>query len=121
MRLNTGRTPSARRFCVTAAAAVPVSLPSRPSEKPMALSRRQALGGDLRLGFDQPADLAQEPRVDLAGAMDVLVGETKPHGLRHFEQALGRGRAERGAHRVLVVALAESLDRDLVEAGEAVF
>ncbi len=83
--------------------------------------RRQAPGADFRLGFDEAADLAQEPGVDLAGTMDVLVGETQPHGLRHFEQALGRGRAERGAHRVLVVALAEPLDRDLVEPGEAVF
>ena len=83
--------------------------------------RRQALGTDLRLGFDQAADLAEEPRVDLAGAVDILVGKTKPHGLRNFEQALGCGRAEGRAHRVLVVALAEPLERDLVEPGEAVF
>src|SRR5262245_52516280 len=35
--------------------------------------------------------------------------------------ALGRGRTERGAHRVLVVALAEALDCDLVQPGKAVF
>ena len=42
MRLNTGRTPSARRLAVTASVSVPVSLPSRLSEKPLAFSRRNA-------------------------------------------------------------------------------
>ena len=40
MRLNTGRTASARRFLVTSSVGVPVSLPRRVSEKPIALSRR---------------------------------------------------------------------------------
>ena len=81
---------------------------------------RQAFGPDLLLHFDQTADLAEEPGIDLAGAMDILIGKTEPHRLRHLEQALGRGRAERGAHRVLVVALAQALDRDLVEPRETV-
>ena len=38
-----------------------------------------------------------------------------------LEDAVGRRRAERGADRVLVVALAEARDRDLVEAGEPGF
>ena len=41
MRLNTGRTPRLRRFCVTASAEVAVSLPRRASENPIALSRRK--------------------------------------------------------------------------------
>ncbi len=106
----------------------PVSRPSRASEKPMALSRRsargrcrQALGADFGFHLDDAADLRQEPRIDLARVMNVGIAHAEPHGLRHFEQAVGRRRAERGADRVLVVALAEAGDRDLVEAGQAGF
>ena len=42
MRLKIGRTPSARRFFVTLSAEPFVSLASRASEKPLALSRRMA-------------------------------------------------------------------------------
>ena len=41
MRLNTGRTSSAWRFCVTASAEFPVNFPSRASEKPSAFNRRK--------------------------------------------------------------------------------
>ena len=41
------------------------------------------------------------------------------HRLRDIEQAVGRRLADRGAQGVVVVALAEALDLDLVEAGEA--
>ena len=80
--------------------------------------RRQSLGANLGLGFDDAADLRQEPRIDPAGGMDLLIAHAEPHGLRHFEDAVGRGRAERGADGVLVVALAEALDRDLVESAQ---
>ena len=128
MRLNTGRTPSARR-CLRHRLGrhAPVSLPqARIGEThrlERAATRRPSSAGPLslisRLGLDDAADLGQEPGIDLAGGVDLLVGETEPHRLRDLEQAVGRGRAERGADRVLVVALAEALDRDLVEAGEA--
>ena len=68
-----------------------------------------------------PRICAQEPRIDLAGVVDVVVAHAEPHRLRDLEQPVGRGRAERGADGVLVVALAEAGDRDLVEAGEAGF
>ena len=128
MRLNTGRTPSARRRLRHLVGGMPVSLPSRASEKPMRLEPaeraggfRQALVADLGLGLDDAAHLRQEPRIDLAGGVDLLVGEAEPHRLRDLEHAVLRRRAERGADRVLVVALAEARDGDLVEAGEAGF
>ena len=80
---------------------------------------RQALGLDLGLGLDDAAHLRQEPGIDLAGGVDLLVGEAEPHRLRDLQQAVRRRRAERRADRVLVVALAEALDGDLVEAGQA--
>ncbi len=51
--------------------------------------------------------------------VDVLLGEAEAQRLRDLEQAVGRRRAERRPDGVLVVALAEALDLDLVEAGEA--
>ena len=72
-------------------------------------------------GLDDVADLRQEPRIDVAGGMNVVIAHAEPHGLRDFEDAVGRGRAERGADRVLVVALAEPGDRDFVETGQAGF
>src|SRR5471032_2451804 len=54
----------------------------------------QTLFADLRLGIDEFTHLAYEPRVDPARGVDFLVGEAKPHGLRYFEDAVGRGRAE---------------------------
>ena len=81
----------------------------------------QALGADFGFGFDDAADLRQEPRIDAAGGVDLGVAHAEPHRLRHREEAVGRRRAERGADRALVVALAEAGDGDLVEAGEAGF
>ena len=81
--------------------------------------RRQAVRDDLRLGVDDVADLRQEPRIDLAGREDLVVAPAEPHRLRHLQQPVRGRRAERRAHRVLVVAVAEALDLDVVEAGEA--
>ena len=79
---------------------------------------RQAGLADLVLHLDDAAHLVQEPGIDLAGREDLVIGPAEPHGLRHLQQAVRRRRAERGADRVLVVALAQPLDLDLVEAGE---
>ena len=49
------------------------------------------------------------------------VAHAEPHRLRDFEETVGRRRAERGADRVLVVALTEAGNGDLVEAGQAGF
>ena len=38
---------------------------------------------------------ADEPGVDLAGLVDLLLVEAEPERLRHFEEAVGRGGAER--------------------------
>ena len=82
---------------------------------------RQTLGLDIRLRLDDAADLGQKPGIDLAGGMDVLVREAEAHRLGHFEQTVRRWRAECGTDRALVVALAETFDRDLVEACQAGF
>ena len=63
MRLNTGRTSSARLFCVTASAALPVSLPRRASEKPMALSRRNGPAASGRPFALISASASTSPRI----------------------------------------------------------
>src|SRR5262249_8858548 len=78
-----------------------------------------ALGHDLRFGLHYPADLGKEPWIDLARDVDLLVADAKAHGLRNLQNTIGRRRAERRANGVLVVALAEALDGDFVEAGES--
>ena len=90
----------------------------------MAFSVRMpnAFGGrpcvaDLGFHVDDAAHLGEEPGIDLAGIEDLLVGPAEPHRLRHLQDAVRRRRAERGADRVLVVAAAEPVDLDLVEAG----
>ena len=132
MRLNTGRTPSARRFCVTVSAGTPgefaepgvgKALGLEPAER--AGGRGQALGLDFGFGVHQRADFGEKPGIDAAGIVDQLVIGAEPHGLRDLEQAVGRRRAERGADRGLVVGVVdalgriEALDGDFVEPGEA--
>ena len=126
MRLNTGRTPSARRRSATSSAReagqlAEAGVGEAPCLEPAQRAGRcrQALGANLGLGLDDLADLRQEPGIDPASGVDIGIAHAEPHRLRHLEEAVGRGRAERGADRVLVVALAEARDRDLVEAGEA--
>ncbi len=53
--------------------------------------------------------------------MNVGIAHAEPHRLRHFEEAVGRRRAERRAQCVLIVALIEPRDRDLVEPGQSSF
>ncbi len=64
-------------------------------------------------------DLAEEPGIVVAGGMNILDAGAEPEGLGDFEDAVGGGRAERGADGVLVVAFAGALNRDLIETGEA--
>src|SRR6476620_8362134 len=58
-------------------------------------------------------------RVDPARLENLLLVEAEPDRLRHFEDAVGGGGAERCADDVLVVALAEAWQRDVVETGQA--
>ena len=57
----------------------------------------------------------------MTGGVDVRIAHAEPHRLRDLEHAVGRRRAERGADRILVVALAEAGNGDLVEAAEPGF
>ena len=128
MRLNTGRTPS----FAAALRNLFGGKPGEPAEprvgkahrlEPAQRRRRcrQAFGADFGFHVDDAADLRQEPRIDPAGGVDVGIAHAEPHRLRDFEDAVGRRRAERGANGVLVVALAEARNGDLVETGEAGF
>ena len=83
--------------------------------------RRQALAADFGFHLDDAADLGQEPRIDMAGIVDVGIAHAEPHRLRHFQQAVRRRRAERGADGVLVVALIEARDGDLIKTGQSGF
>ena len=70
---------------------------------------------------DDLGDPLEEPGVDLAALVDLVDAHAQAHGLRHFEQAIGRRLADRRAQDVVVVALAKSVDLDLVEPVEAGF
>src|SRR6185295_14807832 len=72
-----------------------------------------------RLHIDNILDLADEPRVDLARLENLFLVETEPDRLRHFEDAVGGGGSESCADYVLVIALAETWQRDVVETGQA--
>ena len=89
-----------------------------PAERPGAVG--QAVLPELRLGCDDPLELAEEPRVDMRGAGDLLDAHAEADRLGAGEQPVRRRPAERGADGVLVVALAEAGDLDLVEAGQPV-
>ena len=66
--------------------------------------------------FHDLLQLPDEPRIYPADAVDFLDRQAEPKGLRAAQEPVGRRRAEGGADRVLVVALAEPGDLDLVEA-----
>ncbi len=74
----------------------------------------QAVLADLVFHLDDAAHLGEEPRIDLAGVEDVLIGPAEPHRLCDLQDAVRRWRAERGADRVLVVGAPQPLDLDLV-------
>ena len=77
----------------------------------------------LHLGFqiDDGLQLLQEPAVDLAAVIDLVVADAETEGLGDLQQAIRRRGAERSLDGVAVVALAEPLDLDLVEPLEAGF
>ena len=116
MRLKTGRTSSALRRLRTSASvslrqlgqprvgeAHRLQLPEAARPSPAARAPHALLQVDDLL------DALEEPGVDLAGGVDLLVVDAEPQRLRDLEQPVGRGLAERGADHVLVVALAEAL------------
>ena len=79
----------------------------------------QAMRAHALLAIDDVLQLLDEPRVDLAGIVDLLVVDAEPERLRDFQQPVGGGGAERGTHHVLVVALAEPFEGDVVDPGQA--
>ena len=80
---------------------------------------RQAMGPDARLEIDDFLQAIDVPMVDLARLVDSIVVHAEPQRLRDDEQPVGRGCAERATHDIHVVADAEPLDFDLVEAGQS--
>ena len=80
---------------------------------------RQPVLAHALLQVDDLLELADEPGVDGAGLVDLLLLEAETECLGDLEQPVGGGRAERGADHVLVVALAEALEGDVVEPGQA--
>ena len=81
--------------------------------------RRQAMSAHPAFERDDLGDPLEEPGVDLAALVDLVDAHAQAHRLRHFEQAIGRRLADRGAQHVVVVAEAKSVDFDLVEPVEA--
>ena len=83
-------------------------------------ARGQAVGLDRASVSTMPRISREEPRIDLCRPRR-SARRSKPSRIAcaTLQQAVRRRRAERGADRVLVVALAEALDRDFVEAGQA--
>ena len=83
-------------------------------------ARRLRQAVRLHLGFevDDGLQLLQEPAVDLAAVVDLVVADAEAQGLRDLQQPVRRRRADGRLDGVAVVALAEALDLDLVEAGE---
>ncbi len=81
-------------------------------------ARRRGQAVRLHLGFevDDRLQLLEEPAVDLAAVVDLVMADAEAHRLRDLQQPVRRRRAERRLDGVLVVALAEALDLDLVEA-----
>ena len=51
----------------------------------------QAVLAHALLGIDDLLDRAQEPRIDLAGGVDLLVVEAEAHGLRDLSRRSGVG------------------------------
>ena len=76
---------------------------------------RQAGGGDQALGIDDARQLAEEPRVELAGGVDVVHRQPGAQRLRGHQQPVRARFGQRGAERV-GPAIAGRLD--LIEPGE---
>ena len=76
---------------------------------------RQAGRGDRAFGIDDAFQFAQEPRIELAGVVDVLDRQAGAQRLRRDQQPVGARRGQRGAE-CIGAAVAGRLD--LVEAGQ---
>ena len=74
---------------------------------------------DTRLHIDDLLQSLDEPRVNLAGRVHLLVIDAEAKGLRNLENAIRRRSAERRANDVVVVALPQPFEFDVVEAGKA--
>ncbi len=83
-----------------------------------ALRLGQSVSADLGLNVDNLLQARDEPRIDSAKSVDLLMIDAEAKRLRDLQDAVGRGRAKRFADDVLVVALAESLQHVVVEAGQ---
>ena len=79
---------------------------------------RQAVLANFVLRIDDDLQPRDEPRIDVAEGIDLLVIEAEPERLGHLQNPVGRRRAERRADHILVVALAEPLQHVVVEAGQ---
>ena len=73
---------------------------------------------DFLFGIDDSLQPRNEPRIDVAEGIDLLVIEAEPQRLGHLQDPVGRRRAESRPDHILVVALAEPLQHVVVEAGE---
>ncbi len=80
---------------------------------------RQAKPANLGLQRDDFPDARQKPWIDPAHVVNFLDAHAGADRLRDIEQAVWGRFADRRAQRVVVVALAEALDLDLVEPGQA--
>ena len=79
----------------------------------------QAEAAHLVFERDDVGDLIEEPRIDPRDLVDLGDAHAVAQDLRDLQQPVRRRLADRRAHRVGVVGLAEALDLDLVEPGEA--
>ncbi len=77
---------------------------------------RQAVRLYLGLEIDDCLQLLEEPAVDLAALVDLVMADAEAQRLRDLQKPVRRRRAESRLDGVAVVALAETLDLDLVEA-----
>jgi len=81
----------------------------------------QALLANLLFHLHDAFDLADEPRIILAGGVYIIDGGAQPQSLRHFQNAVGAGSGERRADGILVIALIDAVDPDLVQSGQTGF
>ncbi len=86
---------------------------------------RQTQHAHLFFGVHDGFDLAQEPGLIQAGALDPLHAQSFAEGLGDHQQAIRGGLRQRRQHglmaRGLVFSLIETLDLDLVKTGQAGF
>ncbi len=82
---------------------------------------RQAMRADLGLQIDDFLQPRDEPRIDTAQGMDLLVIDSHAERLGHFQNAVRRWRTEGRPDDILVVAFAESFQYEIIKAGKTDF